>query len=441
MILRTRHAGDIAVRSGQIGDSSVPIRAQSLYTYTGKYIDQETATSLGAWGAAIRLICTTIASMELEVYQGEGSDKRAVDTGQLAALMETPWSEGSQYDWLSDIAMSVEAFGNAFCQKVRDKRGRVIELIPLDPDRVRIRRDMATQVKMFDVIDPGGVKGWASYTSRDILHVRGFTIRGFLSGFTPVQVWRNSIANALALEEFQGRHFRNNAAPGLVLEVPGKVDREAGRAMLEQWSTDHAGLANASKPALLWNGAKATVIPINLTDAQFIETQRYSIEEIARITGVPAVLLDVAPMKSASTTEQDWLRFMRLCLYPRAKRILSALCCDTDLFAGTDMYPELEYNAGLVVDAATQAAVDKEYVQAGIFLVDEIRARKGVGPLPPMPADWTLAPGQVPQITPVGGAPNPVAYTGAPVGTPTPSAPVDNGEHEGVETFISAEDE
>lgn len=435
MILRTRQ-GDVSVRSGQIGDSSVPIRAQSLYTYTGRYIDQETATGLAAWGAAIRLISTTLASMELEVYQGEGSAKRSVDTGPLAQLMEHPWSEGSQYDWLSDVAMSVEAFGNAFCQKLRDKRGQVVELVPLDPDRVRIRRDLDTQLKVFDVSDPNSRIGWRTFTTRDILHVRGFSVRGFLSGFTPVQTWRNTIANGLALEEFQGRHFRNNAAPGVVIEVAGKVDREAGRAMLESWQAEHGGLPNASKPALLWNGAKLNVVPLNLTDAQFIETQRYSVEEVARITGVPAVLLDVAPQKSLNSTEQDWLRFMRLCLYPRAKRILAALCCDPDLFANTDMYPELEYNAALAVDAATQAQVDKERVQSGILLVDEIRAGMGLGPLPPVPADWTLAPGMVPQITPVGGAPNPEMN-----GASVPLSELDAGENEGPEATISAEDE
>lgn len=405
MILRTLHNGNVAVRSGPIGDSSIPVRGS--IAYTGRPVDVERATGLAAYGAAVRLIATTMATFDIDVYEGEGAMKREVTSEPVAELLDQPVYGGSSFDWLSDIAMSVETMGNAFCAKIR-KGNTVVELRPIDPSAVRVRPDREYG-KVFDVWQPGG---WQTLTSRDILHVRGFTVNGFCSGFSSVQMYRHALGNALGLEEFQGRYFANDASPGVVLEVPGKPDREQARLMLETWQADHQGLPNARKPGIVWNGAKVTSIPVNMTDAQFIEAQRYGVEEVARITGVPAGLLDASTATTTPSTEQDWLRFLRLCLYPRSRRVLAALHADPDLFPDRKVYPAFEYDSMLAVDAATQATVDKEHVQSGIFLVDEIRARKGMGPLPPIPADWTQAPGMVPQLTPVGGAPNPTVGTG-----------------------------
>lgn len=377
----------------------------------------DSASGLAAWGAAIRLITTTIATFNIELYKNDGPEKTRVNSGWQDALFDMPCLDCSVFDWLCDVASGPEGFGNAFLQKQKNRRGEVIELIPVDPDCVRVRR--ANGVKVFDIFRMEQRPMWETVTSSEILHVRGQTVRGFMSGFSPVEMYKQAIGSALGLAEFQGRYVANDASPGVVIEVPGKPDREQAKLMLETWNSDHQGLPNAGKPGILWNGAKVSQIPVSLVDAQFVESQKFGVEEIARITGVPASLLE-AGIRTASTVEQDWLRFMRLCVYPRACRILSAFRCDPDVFPmKLGVYPEFSYDAVLAVDAATQATVDKEYVQSGILLVDEIRARKGLGALPPLSDDWTMKPGMVPQITPVGGAPNPTTMTGK----PTPGMP------------------
>lgn len=414
MILATRYAGNVAMRSGVIGDSTPPSRLTANRAWSGVQVDVAAATGLASYGAAIRLISTTIATFELGLYQGEGAKKTLVETGWLADLFDYPWSEGSCFDWLSDIAVGPEGHGNTFLQKMKNRRGQVVELVPVDPELVRVRR--LKGVKVFDVLSIDDRK-WSTLTPSEILHVRGFSIRGFLSGFSPVAMHRDAIGNSIGLSEFQGRFFSNDARPGVVISVPGKVDREQARLMLDIWESDHAGLSNAHKPALLWNGATVIPVPVSMTDAQFIEANHYGVLEIARITGVPASLLDAGTTKTPISTEQDWLRFMRMCVYPRSRRILQALMADRDLFPyGSEIYPAFEYDAVLAVDAATQALVDKEHVQSGILLVDEVRGRKGLGPLPPVPADWALEPGKIPQITPVGGAPAPLVGTGKATG-------------------------
>jgi hypothetical protein len=77
----------------------------------------------------------------------------------------------------------------------------------------------------------------------------------------------------------------------------------------------------------------------------------------------------------------------------------------------------------LKLDPKVKADVQHQQVQDGLRLVDELRALDGYGPLPPIPDDWAKEPGKVPQITPVGGAPNPVAHTTP----PAPPAPPTEG--------------
>lgn len=410
MILRTRHAGNVAVRSGTIGNSTVPLNGSSYIAFSGATVNSDRANGLAAYGAAIRLIATTIASFDMCVYKGRGAEKQMVEDHPAARLLCEP-AVGlcDQYTWVHDLARCVENDGNWFGRKIRHN-GQVVSVDPIDPNLVRVRVEATG--KVFDVMDG---RGWRTLTTRDVLHVRGFAHTGFASGFSAMRLWANELGNALALSEFQGAFFRNGASPGVALKMPGKFDREQARQALDAWSADHSGLPNAHRPALLWGGAELATIPVNMSDAQFIESQKFTVEQIARITGVPAAMLDAgATATGRANTEQDALRFLTFCVLPRSKRILSALAADRDLFPEAGVYPAFEYGDMLAVDAATQAQVDKEHVQSGIFLVDEIRARKGMPPLPPIPADWTQAPGQIPQLTPVGGSPNPTVDTSHP---------------------------
>lgn len=425
MIVATRRAGDVAFRGGEIGDSTIPPNGAAYASFSGALLSKDRVTGLAAYAAANRLISMTIAAMELCVYEGSGAAKRERDDHPAYTLLNDP-APGvvTPFDFISDLARCVETDGNWCAFKLR-RRGRVIGLDPIPPENFQIRRG-TDGFKVFDVTD--GYTSRKTYTSRDVLHVRGASHKGFLSGFSVMQLYANEIGNALALSEFQGSYFRNGAAPGVVLEMQGRPDAAQAKLILDAWAADHQGLPNAHKPAITWNGTKVTTIPVNATDAQFIESQKFTVEQIARITGVPAAMLDAGTVSTGrQTTEQDALRFMAFCVLPRAKRILSALATDTDLFPDRNVYPQFEYDDLLAVDAATQAQVEKERVQVGIELVDEIRARKGMPPLPPIPADWTQRPGMVPQITPVGGAPNPTVTTS---GT-TPAS------GEGVEATIS----
>jgi HK97 family phage portal protein len=395
MIVRTVR-GNREFRTTEFGSSVIPPPGFGYSAFSGIPVTADRTFGLPAVIAAVRLIATLTATMDLGVYRGTGGDKETAEDSWQDKLLDQPNSEQSQFDFISDVAAGPEGYGNAFVEKVKF-RGEVVELIPRDPDYVRVRRDGGR--KVFDVSVDGRTR--RNLTPAQILHVRGFTTSGYLSGFSPITLHRNALGTALALEEFQGRYFANNAEPGGAIVMPGSTTKTRALEILDLWSASHGGVSNAGKPGILSGGATWQTIGISLVDAQFVEAQKFTVEQIARIFGVPQDLIGGALDRGvAATAEQVGLRFLSFFLMPRLKRIEMAFAADLDLFAQTDVYPKFVTDDLLRADALTKAQVQHMQIQSGVLLADEARAEMGLPPLP----DGV---GQIPLVTPVGAGPNP----------------------------------
>jgi HK97 family phage portal protein len=114
----------------------------------------------------------------------------------------------------------------------------------------------------------------------DVLHIPGLGFDG-LVGYSPIAMAKNSIGMAIACEEYGAKFFANGATPGGILEHPGVVkDPERVR---ESWNSAFGGSSNSNKVAVLEEGMKYTPISISPEQAQFLETRKFQIDEIARI--------------------------------------------------------------------------------------------------------------------------------------------------------------
>jgi HK97 family phage portal protein len=186
----------------------------------------------------------------------------------------------------------------------------------------------------------------------------------------------------------------------------------------------HKGAHRAGKTIVVGGGAELVPIPISLQDAQFAEVTRLTIAQAATIYQVPIrlVLADAAG-GSTRDADADWRHLLTFGLGPFFVASEEAFSLDEDLFDpdtdGEDLTVKADPDALLKLNPEVQANVDHLNIQDGVKLVDEVRAMKGLGPLPPVPKDWTQHPGQIPQITPVGGSPNPTVDTTAPTPDPT----------------------
>lgn len=391
----------------------------------GGRMNERQAAGLPAVTRAIRLKAETMAAMELGFYRTDpttGLDVEvAPDQAWQVELFDTgPSMDNTEFDWVSDIGASVEGYGNGFALKTtaRGRRGRreVVELIPLDADYVRIRRKDGD--KVFDVHIDGRTR---TVPATDVFHIRGFTLSGALSGLSPAMQHAAALGYAIALEEFSGRYFANDTSVGLVMEVPGNLSVRQAQRQLAIWELSRGGTRNAHRPAIVYNGTKLNRIGVGLRDAQYIEAQQWTVQQVARIYGVPAELLEIDSAVAAGTArlsnEQLGLRFLTYGLFPSIRRFEAALRADPDLRLRADgLRPKFDTRALLRVDARTAAEVEHYEIQDGTLMRDEARADRGLPPLPPIPDDPTQEPGKVPLLTPVGAGPNPTP-TGSSDGT------------------------
>lgn len=125
---------------------------------------------------------------------------------------------------------------------------------------------------------------------------------------------KNAIGMAIACEEYGAKFFANGATPGGLLEYPGTVkDLEKVR---ESWNKGFGGSSNSNKVAILEEGMKYTPISISPNEAQFLETRKFQINEIARIFRVPPHMVGDLEKLSFSNIEQQSLEFVKYTLEP-----------------------------------------------------------------------------------------------------------------------------
>jgi HK97 family phage portal protein len=379
----------------------------------------ERAVGLPAVLAVIRLISHAVALVPLHVVNDDQLRARAYDTWQWRLLKRPGAPPATAFGFKADVAANFAGRGNAYVRKFKPTRlspdrPRVIELMSLNAGKVKPERSKTTGAVLFK--DATGDGNPVTRGTDEIIQIRSLSLSDGLEGLSPITAARMLVSAGLKRAEFEERHLANGIFPGIGLKFPEGVDEEAGKRWIKAVEAQHKGSAKAGKVIGVGGGAELIPIPISLEDAQFAEATRLTIEQAAAMYQVPISFFTGKP------TEAEWRMFITFALGPVLEATAQAFAGDRDLFdvgldgSAYDVAPHPDVL--LKLDPKTKAAVQLSQVQSGLRLPDELRAEDGHGPLPPVPKDWTQKPGQVPQITPVGGAPNPLAETTPPTEVP-----------------------
>jgi len=156
----------------------------------------------------------------------------------------------------------------------------------------------------------------------NVLHIPGLGFDG-LVGYSPIAMARNAIGMAIACEEYGAKFFANGASPGGVLEHPGTI-RDPAK-VRESWNSVYQGSSNSHRICVLEEGMKFQPIAISNEQAQFLETRKFQINEIARIFRVPPHMVGDLEKSSFSNIEEQSLEFVKYTLGPWVIRWEQAL--------------------------------------------------------------------------------------------------------------------
>ena len=289
---------------------------------SGKYVNERSAMQMTAVYSCVRILSEAVASLPLHVYRytGAGSEK-AIDHPLYRLLHDEPNPEMTSFVFRETLMTHLLLFGNAYSQVIRNGKGEVIALYPLMPDRMTVDRDEKGRLYYEYRTSTDDAKTMKGSTVRlkpsDVLHIPGLGFDG-LVGYSPIAMAKNAIGLAIATEEYGSKFFANGATPSGILEYPGTVkDPEKVR---ESWNAGFAGSSNAQKVAVLEEGMKYTPISISPEQAQFLETRKFQIDEIARIFRVPPHMIGDLEKSSFNNIEQQSLEFVKYTLDPWVSR-------------------------------------------------------------------------------------------------------------------------
>jgi HK97 family phage portal protein len=149
-----------------------------------------------------------------------------------------------------------------------------------------------------------------------VLHIPGLGFDG-IQGYSPVALAKNAIGMAIATENFGARFFANSATPGGVLEHPATIRDPA--TLRYDWESLYQGAGN-HRVAILEDGMKFHQLGVEPDKAQFLETRRFQLNEIARIFRVPPHMIGDLERSTFSNIEQQSLEFLKYSVDPWLKR-------------------------------------------------------------------------------------------------------------------------
>ncbi|MFM1524768.1 MULTISPECIES: phage portal protein [Helcococcus] len=308
--------------SGKSRDKPVNKISDNRYNFyvgtssSGKRVTEQTAMTMSAVYACVRILSETIASLPLHVYEytNLGSTK-AIKHPLYFLLHDEPNKEMSSFIFRETLMTHLLLWGNAYAQVIRNGKGEVIGLYPLMPDKMKVDRDengnifYEYSINNTDRYKSNKVK----LDKKNVLHIPGLGFDG-LVGYSPIAMAKNAIGLSIATEEYGAKFFQNGAQPSGVLEHPGTL--KSPEKIRESWNQTFGGSNNANKVAVLEEGMKYTAISIAPDQAQFLETRKFQINEIARIFRIPPHMIGDLEKSSFSNIEQQSLEFVKYTLDP-----------------------------------------------------------------------------------------------------------------------------
>src|SRR5574344_2506466 len=289
---------------------------------SGKVVNERTAMQMTAVYSCVRILSEAIAGLPLVVYKygTDGSKEKYLDHPLWRVLHDEPNPEMTSFVFRETMMNHLLLTGNAYAQIIRNARGEVIALYPLMPDRMTVDRDSQGRLyyryrKNSDDAPEVGKNKQSDiiFAPTDILHVLGLGYDG-LVGYSPIAMAKNAVGLAMATEEYGAKFFANGAAPGGVLEHPGTI--KDPQRVKDSWNKAYQGSSNAHRVAVLEEGMKYQPIGISHEQAQFLETRKFQINEIARIFRVPPHMVGDLEKSSFSNIEQQSLEFVKYTLEP-----------------------------------------------------------------------------------------------------------------------------
>lgn len=247
------------------------------------------------------------------MYKYDGETRTIAKDHPIQILLaEAPNPVSSTFTFREAMAANLVLHGNCYAKIFFNAAGRPISLIPLDPLKVQVKIVDGEKVYIFNDKE--------TLLDYEVLHVVGLSFNG-LTGKSPLNVAREAIAIGLSAQEYGARFYSNGANTGGVITAPGRLSLEAINRLKQSWNRSNGGNSNSHGTAILEEGMKYDKIGLDPEAAQFLQSRKFQVNEIARIFRIPpSYLADLDNSSTRANVEQQAIQFVRDCITPYVRR-------------------------------------------------------------------------------------------------------------------------
>jgi len=340
---------------------------------SGVAVNDSTALTYSAVWAAMSLITETMSTVPLQVFQRTDKGREVLRDHSLYDILhdranpiDTAQEFRAEFNW------NLEMTGIGLAEKVRTvSSGRLKELWNINPDDLQeIRLDGDGRIRFI-------FRNGKDYGADKIFYCYGVGKKG-LQHRSRLKVASEAIGLGLASEEYGARFFGQGTNLGGFLERPdnrGNLKKEVYDRLKESVNEKYAGLGNAHKLIILEDGMTYKRADMANDDAQFLETRKFQISDIARFFNVKSYMLGDLERATFSNIEAQGIENVTYSWRPRAIRIEQAM--NQQLLSPAEqktLYVEHNLNGLMQGDLKSQAEVWNSLMQAGILNANEIRS-------------------------------------------------------------------
>jgi len=347
---------------------------------SGVVVTTDNAECSAAVFACVRLIAETIGTLPFILYERDGENRRKAENLPLYNILRRqPNRFQTAMEFKQMVTGHAVLRGNGYAEKLASSQSSVLELIPLNPDRVRpfwVRPGL----RAYEYLDPvGGVR---VILSSEMLHIMGPPSNDGLRGLNPLEVHRNLIGLDIAQEQHVSSMIKNGVSPPGVLATDKTLSPEGYKNLRESVDNYHSGSRNGGRFMILEQGMSWEQIGMTLADAEFLSQRKYSTTQIARIFRVPPHLIgDLERATFSNVTEQS-LEFVKYSMQPWTTRWEEAVSRDLIISRNQKrLVAEFLYEALLRGSTKQRYEAYSKGIQWGFLSVNDVRKRENLDPI------------------------------------------------------------
>ena len=341
----------------------------------GENITPHNILQVSAVWACVTLISETVAGLPLRVYKRTGRGQNLIVDHKYNDLFQVqPNSMYGAFQFFELCTHHCLTRGDSFSVIDRNGYGDVIAFYPLDPSAVMVIKHDGQLYYRATLADGS----YEIFDSSRILHVPGAGFDG-LRGYTPISVLRNAAGLAKATEKHGAKLFSNGTNLSMTLETDDKLTDEATQKILKTFNESFRGPDNANKTAILPHGLKANMLTMSNEDAQFLETRKFQVSDIARIFKVPPHMIGDLERSTNNNIEQQNINYYTITAKPWLERFEAEI--NRKIFMGTGEFAEFDTRRLLRGDFKNRMEGLSKGVNSGIYTPNEAREAEGLNPV------------------------------------------------------------